>query len=112
LQGHGPVGELVLARLSKAFSPERLELVNESNRHSVPEGSESHFKLFIVSEAFEGVPLVQRHRMVNEALKDLLEAGRAGGGIHALSVQAKTPAQAAGASMQATPGCRGGSKDE
>ncbi len=87
-----------------------MEIENESHKHSVPPGSESHFKLFVVSPAFQGVPLLQRHRMVNEAV--------AGGPglplpVHALSVQAKTPEQwAGGATLQSTPNCRGGSKAE
>jgi stress-induced morphogen len=87
-----------------------LEIENESYKHSVPPGSESHFKVFVVSPSFQGVPLLGRHRLVNEAV--------AGGPglplpVHALSVQAKTPdqwANGAGAGMQSTPTCKGGSK--
>ncbi len=106
----------MVQRLTAAFSPAVLEIENESHRHSVPPNSETHFKVFIVSSAFDGVPVVKRHRMVNEQLADFLALGRAGGGIHALSVRAKTPAQLAklgaaeGASMlHETPGCKGGS---
>lgn len=113
---HGPIGTAVVKRLTAAFSPAVLEIENESHRHSVPPNSETHFKVFIVSSAFDGVPVVKRHRMVNEQLADYLALGRAGGGIHALSVRAKTPAQLAklaaveGESMlHDTPGCKGGS---
>lgn len=109
---HGPIGQSVLAKLTAALAPSSIELENESHRHSVPPGSETHFKVVVVSDVFEGVPLVKRHRMVNEAVADLLAAGRGGGGVHALSIKARTPAQAAkgGATMQSTPGCKGGSK--
>jgi stress-induced morphogen len=104
----GPVQALLVERLTSAFSPVHLEIENESAKHSVPPGSESHFKVFVVSAAFDGVALLQRHRMVNDAVKG------AGGGaslpVHALSIQAKSPSQwAAGAVLQSTPNCRGGS---
>ena len=50
--------------------------------------SETHFKVVIVSEAFEGKPLIDRHRAVNECLREELEQG-----VHALSIDAKTPKQ-------------------
>ncbi len=104
----GPIQSLIESRLRSTFSPTHLEIENESHRHSVPKGSESHFKIFVVSAAFDGVPLLQRHRMVNEAVS-------AGGAlpVHALSISAKTPAQYdAGAKIQSTPGCAGGSKGD
>lgn len=100
-----PVQASIQQALQEAFEPTHVEIVNESYKHNVPKGSESHFKVFIVSDAFEGVPLLKRHRMVNEALASQLE-----GPVHALSIKAKTPAQyAAGAAVQQTPSCRGGS---
>lgn len=99
-----PVQAAMQAALETAFTPEVLEIANESYKHSVPKGSESHFKVFIVSESFDGVKLLQRHRMVNDAVADLLA-----GPVHALSISAKTPAQLAkGAGMQSTPNCKGG----
>lgn len=95
--------------LTAALAPVHLVLENESHKHSVPAGSESHFKLLIVSAAFEGKAPVARHRMVNEAVATL----GAGGGalpVHALSVTAKTPAQwgGLGEAMHETPNCKGG----
>ncbi len=107
----GPIAAALVERLTAAFAPvAHLELENESHRHSVPPGSESHFKVFIVSPAFENVPLLERHRRVNAAA-----AGGTGAPlpVHALSISAKTPAQwAAGAAAQSTPGCLGGSKHD
>lgn len=93
-------------KLVDAFTPAALEVINESHMHSGP-ATESHFKVVVVSDGFEGVPLVRRHRLVNQALADELA-----GGVHALSIHAYTPAQWAdrGGEIPASPPCRGGSK--
>lgn len=62
-----------------------LQVENESNRHNVPPGSESHFKVVLVSDAFEGKTLVTRHRMINEILADELQNK-----IHALALHTYT----------------------
>lgn len=106
--GSGPIATLLTSRLTSAFAPAHLELVNESSKHSVPAGSESHFKVFIVADAFAGLPLLARHRAVNAAV--------AAGGelpVHALSISAKTPSEwAGGAKLQTTPACLGGAAAE
>ena len=56
--------------------------------HNVPKNSETHFKLIIVSDQFKSQTLVQRHRSINDLLKEELE-----GGVHALSMVLKTPEQ-------------------
>ena len=93
-------------KLVDALAPAALEVIDESHMHSVPKGAESHFKVVVVSDRFEGVPLIKRHRVVHEALKDELAR------IHALSVHAYTPAQwtARGEAIPPSPPCRGGSK--
>ena len=97
---------LIRRKLEDALSPIHLELVNESSKHNVPKGSESHFKLLVVSKSFEGKSLIDRHRMVNHVLAEELKKG-----IHALSIQAKTPAQfQVDPSVSSTPDCLGGSK--
>ena len=58
---HGPVQQMVEDRLSKAFEPLHLEVINES--HGRIE-DESHFKVIVVSEAFDGLSLIKRHRAV------------------------------------------------
>lgn len=87
-----------------ALRPALLEVINESHMHSVPKNSETHFKVVVVSQAFDGVGLVQRHRKVNELLAAELTSG-----LHALSIHALTPAQwEAGGHDLASPACRGG----
>ncbi len=109
--------EILRTRLTEAFSPSHLEIVNESYKHNVPKGAESHFKVLVVSNKFEEKSLVERHRMVNTVLAEQLQTGygpggAGGSGIHALSIQAKTPAQfdMGGVAIQSTPNCAGGSK--
>ena len=77
--------------------------------HNVPPGSESHFKLVIVSEAFEGLRLVGRHQLINAALKDELA-----GPVHALSMETLTATEWTdrGGKIMASPSCRGGSKND
>jgi BolA protein len=102
----GPIAARIEALLAAAFDPVALEVINESHQHKGPPGRESHFKVVVVTEAFEGVSLVQRHRQVNAALAATFAAG-----VHALSIVARTPAQwaAEGHAVPASPRCRGGS---
>ena len=102
-----PVQDAIANRLEAAFAPLHLEVINESHLHNVPPGSERHFKVVIVGEAFDGQPLVRRHRAVNTALAAEFEAG-----LHALSIVALTPAQWAdrAGDIAASPNCMGGSK--
>lgn len=100
------VQQLVETKIMQALQPEFLRVVNESSGHNVPRGSETHFRVLVVSAAFEGVPLVGRHRLVNAALAQELQ-----GGVHALAIDAVTPEQwrARGeASLSASPACQGG----
>lgn len=60
-----------------------LGFINESDRHRVPSGSESHFKVVLVAESFEGVGLPARHCMINQLLAEELS-----GGVHALIIHA------------------------
>lgn len=73
--------------------------------HNVPRGSETHFKVVVVSTEFVQKPLIQRHRLVNGLLKEELA-----GGVHALSIVAKTPDQWEGSvkKVEASPACMGG----
>jgi stress-induced morphogen len=102
-----PMQDAIHDRLVQAFVPSVLEVINESGNHSVPVGSETHFKVVIVSESFAGQTLVARHRSVNQALAQQLATG-----VHALSIQALTPAQWSerGGVVPASPPCLGGSK--
>ena len=73
-------------KLATGFELQHLQVINESDQHNVPAGSESHFKVVLVSNAFEGARLVARHRLVNATLADELA-----GGVHALSIHTYTP---------------------
>ena len=66
------IQETITAKLNNAFSPEHLEVINESFMHNVPEGSESHFKIVIVCDDFKDKMLIARHRLVNKVLHDEL----------------------------------------
>lgn len=99
----------IQAKLTTALAPTHLEVENESYKHNVPKGAQTHFKVLIVSEAFEGLGLVDRHRRVNEALREELKKT-----LHALSIRALTPAQweeQKGVPHE-TPPCLGGSKHD
>ncbi len=101
--------ETIQQKLQQAFSPIHLEVINESHMHSVPEGSESHFKVVVVSDAFEGEKLIARHRQVNRVLSEELA-----GGIHALALHTLTPEDwfNRGGTVTDSPPCLGGSKQD
>ncbi len=84
------IQETITEKLNNAFSPEHLEVVNESFMHNVPEGSESHFKVVIVCDDFADKMLIARHRLVNKVLEDELKKDRSDGGIHALALHTMT----------------------
>ena len=80
-------------KLSDAFSPERLEVINESHLHAghKPEfdgAGETHMRIRIVSQSFAGLNRVARHRAVNDLLKDEFDAG-----LHALAIEAAAPGE-------------------
>jgi BolA protein len=105
----GPVQQRLFAKLQAAFAPAELQVINESYMHSVPAGSESHFKVIVVSEAFVGQSRVARHRAVNRAVAEELASA-----VHAFSMDALTPEEwlARGGTTTASPECRGGSKSD
>ena len=86
-----------------------IDVINESYMHSVPSGSETHFKVVIVSPEFDSKSLLERHRMINELLADELKSG-----VHALSILAKTPEQwnLTNQKVEQSPNCMGGMKRE
>ncbi len=93
--------------LQKELSPHYLEVINESHGHNVPSGSETHFKVIVVSDLFIDCSKVKRHRHVYGVL-----AGPLGGGVHALSIHAYTPDEwsAREQKVPLSPPCLGGSK--
>ncbi|MCG6886275.1 MAG: BolA/IbaG family iron-sulfur metabolism protein [Proteobacteria bacterium] len=94
-------------KLQDKLRPDHLEVINESSNHNVPPGSESHFKVIIASDAFDGKLLVARHRLVNEILADELKHK-----IHALALHTYSPAEWAelNGGAPASPPCLGGGK--
>ena len=94
--------------LQSAFAPLHLEVEDESHTHNVPEDNQSHFKLTLVSDRFEGKPLIARHRAVNAVLKDQGIMDR----IHALALHTMTPEEwfAKGGQAPDSPPCLGGGK--
>lgn len=81
--------------LTKAFRPERLEVVDESHRHAGHAGhrpgGETHYRVYIVSEAFAGKSRLERHRLINAAL-----AAELASGVHALAIHASAPGETVG----------------
>jgi len=82
----GPVEQEIIIKLTSGVAPEVLEVLNESHMHSVPAGSESHFKVVVISPEFNGRRLVQRHQMIYSILADELA-----GSVHALALHTYTP---------------------
>jgi len=83
----------IQAQLTRTFAPSVLELVDESSRHAghagARPGGETHYRLRMVSAAFEGLSRVARQRLVYQALGEEFDTG-----LHALSLDLKTEAEA------------------
>ncbi len=92
-------------KLADAFAPAHLDVVNESGGHNVPPGSETHFKVVLVTERFADQRLLQRHRSVNEVLAEELA-----GPVHALALHTLTPEEweRRYGAIPDSPACRGG----
>jgi BolA family transcriptional regulator, general stress-responsive regulator len=79
-------------KLREAFSPESLDVTDESHLHEGHAGhrpgGETHFRVYIVSAAFKGKSRIERHRMINSALAAELQAG-----VHALAIRAQAPGE-------------------
>ena len=103
----GPIEERIVQKLNNAMQLDYLQVINESDMHNVPPGSESHFKISIASHEFDGKNLLAQHRMINSILADELETD-----IHALALHTYTPEQwqsVEGISPDSPP-CLGGGK--
>jgi BolA protein len=77
--------------LRSKLSPLHLEILDESGQHVGHAGALSgggHYRLILVSAAFEGKTLIEQHRMVNEALRELFKKE-----IHALALETFSPSQ-------------------
>ena len=82
---------MIEQRLTEVFAPQSLNIVDESHLHvgHASAGGAGHFAVEIVADAFAGKTLIQRHRLVYDALDDAMNTE-----IHALSIKASTPAEA------------------
>ncbi|MFB2684461.1 BolA family protein [Shewanella mangrovisoli] len=99
----GTVAQTIDQKLTESFSPTHLEVLNESHRHHVPPNSETHFKVVVVSDEFDGLRLLARHRLVNNCL-----AKELANGVHALSIHTFTQSEwAKDVEVPKTPNCRG-----
>ena len=82
--------DLITKKLTEAFTPQSLEVLDESHQHEGHSGhrpgGQTHFRVYIVSDAFKEKTRIERHRMINGILSDDLA-----GGVHALAIHASAP---------------------
>jgi BolA protein len=87
------VQHTITNKLREAFTPESLDVIDESHLHEGHSGhrpgGETHFRIYIVSDAFEGKSRIERHRMINATL-----ATELAGPVHALAIKAQAPEEA------------------
>ncbi|MPZ55469.1 MAG: BolA/IbaG family iron-sulfur metabolism protein [Rhizobiales bacterium] len=87
--------DLITEKLTKAFAPESLRVVDESHLHTGHAGhrpsGETHYRVYIVSDSFRGKSRLDRHRMINATLSRELA-----GGVHALAIHAAAPGEGGG----------------
>jgi BolA family transcriptional regulator, general stress-responsive regulator len=90
-------GDRIKAKLQAAFAPDSIEVIDESHKHAShahavkrpgAAASGTHFRVKVVSEAFRGKSLVERHRAINHLLRAEFDAG-----VHALAIEAKAPGE-------------------
>lgn len=86
--------DIITQKLTDAFAPDSVKVVDESHLHAghagSREGGQTHYRVYIVSDAFKGKTRLERHRMINAALSAELT-----GGIHALAIHAQAPGEGA-----------------
>nr|WP_163930704.1 BolA family protein [Paraferrimonas sp. SM1919] len=80
--------QIITTKLQQGLSIAHLEVINESHMHASSADGNSHFKVIVVSDDFEGKRLLARHRIINELLKDELK-----GTLHALAIHTYTKTQ-------------------
>jgi BolA protein len=84
--------DLITQRLTDAFQPQSVTVVDESHLHAghagSREGGQTHYRVYIVSGAFKGKTRIERHRMINAALAQELS-----GSVHALAIHASAPGE-------------------
>ena len=86
--------DIITEKLTKAFGPESLRVEDESDHHighaGHRPGGETHYRVYIVAEAFRGKSRIERHRLINATL-----SGELAGGVHALAIYAAAPGEGA-----------------
>ena len=86
--------DLITKKLTEAFAPQSLKVLDESHQHEGHAGhrpgGETHYRVYIVSEAFKGKTRLERHRLINQTL-----AGELTDGVHALAIHAAAPGEGA-----------------
>ncbi|MGI8524569.1 MAG: BolA family protein [Pseudolabrys sp.] len=86
--------DVITKKLNAAFTPESLRVVDESHLHAGHaghrEGGQTHYRVYIVADAFKGKSRIERHRLINAAL-----AAELAGGVHALAIHAQAPGEGA-----------------
>lgn len=96
----------ITEKLRAQLAPAYLEVEDESHRHNVPPGAQSHFKVTVVAAEFSGQSLVNRHRQVNKILAEELA-----GSVHALALHTLSEEEwQADPDVPDSPPCQGGSK--
>ena len=84
--------EIIERKLTEAFGPQSLRVLDESQQHEGHAGhrlgGQTHFRVYIVADAFKGKTRIERHRMINGILSAEL-----GGGVHALAIHAAAPGE-------------------
>ena len=87
--------DLITKKLSGAFTPQSLKVLDESHQHEGHAGhrpgGQTHYRVYIVSEAFKGKTRLERHRMINQLLSAELA-----GSVHALAIHAAAPGEEGG----------------
>lgn len=94
----------IARKVAAAFTPEHLDLLNESHMHAGPR-TDSHFKLVVVAQAFEGLSKVKRHQLIYSLLADELA-----GPVHALALHLYSPAEWQSQVVPSSPLCAGANK--
>ena len=78
----GPIESQIINTLSTSMNLSSLKIINESFMHNVPKGSESHFKIVVVTNDFNNLSIIERHKLIYKTLDNLMNK------IHALSIHA------------------------
>jgi BolA protein len=84
--------DIITQKLTEAFAPQSLRVIDESSQHvghaGYRPGGDTHYRIYIVAEAFRGKSRLERHRMINATLSRELA-----GGVHALAIHAAVPSE-------------------